>query len=73
MALGDRLDDRQPEARGAAAIPVGTEKPLEDLLPQLGRDARPVVLDREHDVAVLALHGRLDGGAGIGVPKGVLA
>src|SRR4051812_8190588 len=51
VALRDRPDDRQPEPRRTAAIPVGAEKALEDLLAQLGRDARPVVLDREHDVA----------------------
>ena len=31
------------------------EEALEDLLVQLGRDARPVVLDGEHDLAVAAL------------------
>ena len=42
---------------------MGAEEALEDLLLQLRRDARPVVLDRQHDVAVGALDRRLDGRA----------
>ena len=72
VALGDRLHDRQAEPRGARTVAVGAEEALEDLLLQLGRDPRPVVLDRQHDLAVAALDRGLDRGAGIGVAERVL-
>ena len=74
-----RRGSRPPRARsrGRARIeplrsPCAAEEALEDLLAQLVRDARPVVLDREHHLAVAALDGRLDRRAGIGVPQRVL-
>ena len=52
--------------------PCAAEEALEDLVAQLGRDAGPVVLDREDDLAVDALHRRLDRRARIGVAQRVL-
>src|SRR3954447_18854360 len=72
MALGDRLHDRQAEPRGARTVAVGAEEPLEHLVAQLVRDAGAVVLDREHHVAVVALHAGLDRGARVRVAQRVL-
>src|SRR5215218_4471613 len=71
VRAGDRADDRKPEPARAAAVAVAAEEALEHLVVQLRRDARAVVLDRQHDLAVAPLHGRLDRGAGIGVAERV--
>src|SRR3954469_14618556 len=72
VALRHRLDDAQAEPARARAVAVGAEEALEDLVVELGRDARAVVLDREHDVAVAALDARLHRRARIGVAERVL-
>ena len=41
MALHERVDERQTEAR--ALLPLGREEGLEDVLLDLGWDARPIV------------------------------
>ena len=60
VGLRDRAHDREAEAARAAAVARAADEALEDPVAQLGRDARAVVLDDEHDLAVAALHGRLD-------------
>ena len=46
----DRLHDREAEAEGAAAVARAAHEALEQRVAQLGRDARPVVLDDELDL-----------------------
>ena len=58
--------DRQAQADGAAAVALAADEALEDLVAQLGRDARAVVLDGEHDLAVVAVAPRV----GCGCPSG---
>src|SRR3954470_19272174 len=65
-------DDRQTEAGGAGAVALAAEEALEDLLVQLERDARAVVLHGEDDLAVDPLDARLHGGPGVGVAQRVL-
>src|SRR3954471_21240468 len=60
VGLRDRADDREAEAARSAAVARAAEEALEDLVAQVLRDTRAVVLDREHDGAVDALHLRLD-------------
>src|SRR4051812_28342595 len=72
VARGARLDDGQAEAGGARTIAVSAEEAFEDLVVQLGWDARPVILHREHDVPVLALHAGLHRRARVGVSQRVL-
>ncbi len=60
MGLGDRGDDREPEARAAAvscARRVGAVEALEDARRVLGLEARSVVLDDEQRLGALAAHG----------------
>ena len=72
MRLRDRVHDRQPEARRAAAVADAAHEALEDAVLEVGRDARPVVLDRQPDLPVDALDRRPHLGARRGVADRVL-
>ena len=47
MGLGDRADDREAEAEGAAAIAGAADEALEEGVTQVLGHARAVVLDDE--------------------------
>ena len=72
MRLGDGPDDRQAEARRAAAVAVAAHEALEHVGAQVGRDAGAVVLDREDDLAVARADRRVDPRPGRRVADGVL-
>src|SRR4051794_1678757 len=72
VRVGDRAHDGETEAGGARTVARAAEEALEDLLVQLGRDPRAVILHGEHHLAVAALHAGLHRGARIGVAQGVL-
>ena len=57
--LGYRADDREAEA-GGSGFAVAAEEAFEDLVVELGRDAWPVVLDGQDDLAVDSFDRRLD-------------
>src|SRR5215212_4923164 len=54
VALGDGADDREPQAAAAPAVPAAADEALEGPVADLGREARPVVLDQDHRVLALA-------------------
>ena len=71
--LGHRAHDREPEAaRVRCGRPRRGRSARRPCRCSSGRDARPVVLDREHDLAVAALDRGLDGRARVGVAQRVL-
>src|SRR4051812_15524105 len=51
VALGHRAHDRQAQPERLPVVAGPADEALEDALAQLGRDARPAILDDEHRLA----------------------
>jgi len=68
----DRLDDREPEAEGAAAVAAAAHEAVEERGGEGGVDTGAVVFDDEQHLAALRGGAHADVGARRGVAQGVL-